>query len=216
MQMLSTFLVIVSAVLVGQAMAAVVSGDGTLIVHPQPTEELTRQELLFKLNGLKHDDTNRKVPVSVQVADLLYRANDKASTKVIVETTVAELIEQNNFQSLAECSQAAFKKRADVWQRTPRGRNLDGIPFGVHVYLLKTLHLAVENCLKNLHEVIDRKINDQVWLSGLALSFMLDGSAVGGEPREIATVNSGMQSLVVLFIEGLFDEDEAKHLEQAD
>lgn len=185
MQMISerlTVITIVGLALAGQTMVlSQLQPDGTFIAHPEPTEAINRKELVLKLNDISTND-NREVLVSEQVTKLLYSVAAKESTQVVAGVFVDELIEQNTFNSLADCSTMALKRRVDMFDQTiPPPRSDTSLHFAINVYVLRCLHLATEFCLKNRQQIITENIHDAKWMKNLAKNFFWDGQANGVE-----------------------------------
>lgn len=198
---LSILILVISVVSAVQTIAAGAPDYGSLIEHPEPTEELSKQQLVNKLNELRWANKNRPVPVSAYVADLLYRAKDKIFTEAIQNVTVAELIGANNFYPLPDCSQKALKRRAHLWRKTPQETDSEGATFGVEVYLLRCIHLAAQYCLEHRDQVISEKINDKLWLDRLGYAMTFDRQGKGrDEDSDEDFVHAGFLPFVVAYL----------------
>lgn len=138
-----------------------------MIAHEQ---SFSFEKLKAKLEKIDwHTKETDDFPVYEQVAQLLYALDDKdKSGEVLNGLTVANLIEENHFHPLEDCSMDALQRRAKVYFRTfPRGCGPEGTSYAVSVYLLKTLLTAIDYCTIHLDEVVEAGIETREWLEGL-------------------------------------------------
>lgn len=170
MQAIVDLIVILSAVLVGQTMAARrLQEDSTLIAHPKWEDKISTDQLTQELEKLQWTYMESKVRTAEQVAALLYTSVSKYDTELVAGVTVADLIHQNNFQPIADCSKKAFKKRSDLFERTMRAArgSRKGLAYAVNVYAMSCFFLAADQCLSSLDQVIRGEVNDAVWMANL-------------------------------------------------
>lgn len=197
-------LIVIVAVLVGQTGATVQNFRevSSLVPHPEPKDELSKEQLIDQLNELKWRDRARTTAVSLLVANVLYRTRDKDFTEVIGNITVADLIVANNFHLLDDCSKQAFKKRNSLWESLPRVPFSGKVPFAVKVYLLRCLHLASYHCLDHWNQIVEAKINTDSWMRALSYYYFADGQGASiDEEVDENIVQEGSESFVADFIE---------------
>lgn len=162
-----------------------IANDGTLMPHVKEEELLSKEHLVEQFEQLNYEQPNHEnqdIPDPVRVSQILYKAKDKASMEVVPEIFVEELIAQNSFKDLSECSVLSFKKRADLLDRVVVGHGeiYQTIASGfIHSYLSALLLEAAKKCVdeENFEEV-SKKYNSREWLNGLREAIDLDANIV--------------------------------------
>lgn len=184
--------------------------NGTIIAHPEPSETLTRSELLEELGKLPGEYAGK---VSERVAHLLYSAKNKADNEVMAGVTVAELVAQNQFETLAlECTKDAIRRRTKIYAKTrPLEMGNTGVEFAINVYTLRLLRLVAGYCGQNFIQVVNENINDSDWMSFLVAYHdqdcptTNDSQVASSETTAEVDVSSLFYSRIATFV-----EDDAK------
>lgn len=193
----SGLIVVVGLVLAGQTKAedsahTVLLEDGTFIAHPEASKELARDQLLEKLNEINHSHSGG---ISDLVADLLYRSDDKENTIVFKDVTVAELIAQNELQSLElGCSLKSLRRRAKLFRRTTPSEFVDddgdlifnNTEFAVNVYVMTLLQKTADYCLDRWDDVTAKRIMDTFQLSALFFGLSTDTQRLRIDEKMVA------------------------------
>lgn len=192
MHLIGGFIVVVSAMLVGQTMAEpsaedvslvemvadflsevciafgekykVPSGE-SLITLPQPSERLSKYELEDKVS-----EDNRAVWTEEEaqhVAHQLNRAQLKCTRKLYNRVTIRDLLELN-YINPEDCNEKHFERRRVLHQEAKDAYWADKCAYGIPVYMGRVRQLAGEYCIEHRNEVISRRISDDAWLQTLA------------------------------------------------
>lgn len=140
-------------------LAEQVSTDGTLMGHPSSSSELSRDELMNRLDRLR---PNSYYSIAELVLEYLYKTKDKATTEVLSGFTVGELIAFNRVDSLKASRRDALKHRNQLYFETKpkKGSNQDNVLNAVSIYMAKCISLRARYCHDNETEVIKKGINN--------------------------------------------------------
>jgi hypothetical protein len=123
---------------------------------PQPKEELSKQEMLERLNRL---DVRLMASMS-SVAEILSQVKDKDSTKVTGGLTVNRLLAQNKLAP-SKCSKPDLRERLATCERT---KNFTI----VNLYCRLCIMEAAQYCAKVIkHSDAHQQQQDDRWLFGL-------------------------------------------------
>lgn len=146
-----------------------IRADETLLAHPrQESDELTKDQLIGELAKINRYSDQ---PMAESVLASLYKAEKKASMELVNGVTVAELIKQNKFDGLTDCSEESLSKRRELFKKiVPKEEDAQwtGIYYQVSQYVSACLFLAVDYCVDNKDEVIRKDINTKDEMKYLA------------------------------------------------
>lgn len=161
MKLTSNLIIVISAILVGQAMAAPLVEDGSPIKHPAPEEKLNQDQLVEMLSS-PHINLDNSGTVAEYFAEQLYLTKDKDTTEVLDGVTVQELIDLNQL-NLNSCGNESMKKRSSVQEKLLHVEaEKSSVPrvFGAQVYYWTLLFKTIAYCHKNMAQVVKENIND--------------------------------------------------------
>lgn len=197
MQRISTIIVFVGAVLVGQTMAAPSASsfgdamrfaagavddfmDGfyqvprkpSLIPHPEQEELLNEKKLVENLS-LDHLSGKSDEEKMKYVAHQLYRANNKAQMEVCHGLTVAELINLNHMD-INDCSPAALESREPTYEKATAGSKTYkyDVTWGIEEYAEGLRKLSLKYCIDHKDEVIAAGIRKESSFDDLLKDYM--------------------------------------------
>lgn len=207
----SLVLLVVNSV-VGDLRSVQLQDDGTLIAHPKSTEEFTEVQVLDRLHYRPKGDLAK----AEYIANLLYKIEAKEVTQLCKRLSVADLIAQNELNSLESgCTKEALRRRADVYLTAARTCPFkpSGLYFGISMYTHKLLRMATYYCYQNKDQLVKNGIVTEDFLDSLNEAYFKDALSDDDYDEEVEVLvsrPSTSEIALLISLEETKEEEAAK------